>query len=49
VVLSSDGQDALVYHPSSSDWLAGGGAAYWLTRDSAGRWRIRKSIEFWIS
>ena len=46
---SSNGSEALFYHEHSCGSLCGAGTVVWVTRDSNGDWKVRKTINLWIS
>jgi hypothetical protein len=49
VAFSADTLDALVYYEQYCGSLCGEGTAVWLRRQSTGRWRVQKSVNFWIA
>lgn len=46
---SMNGSEALFYHEHSCGSLCGAGTVVWVTRDSNGNWKVRKTINLWIS
>ena len=46
---SNSGSEALFYHEHSCGSLCGAGTVVWVTRDSNGHWKVRKTINLWIS
>jgi len=46
---SSNGSEALFYHEHSCGSLCGDGTVVWVTRDSNGNWKVRKTINLWMS
>jgi len=46
---STDGSDALFYYEHYCGSLCGSGKLVWVSRGPNGQWKLRKTVELWIS
>jgi hypothetical protein len=46
---STNGSEALFYHEYYCGGLCGGGNVVWVARDPNGQWKVRKTMNLWIS
>lgn len=46
---SNDGSEALFYHEHYCGGLCGAGNVVWVVRDPNGQWKVRKTMNLWIS
>ncbi|MDF1503848.1 hypothetical protein [Roseisolibacter sp. H3M3-2] len=49
VARSADGQHALVYYEASCGPRCSSASLAWLARETSGRWKVRRTVLFWIT